>query len=126
MRPSFNPSELGMTFLGVDKYQINADERLEDEIVIWGHLPFKLVGDKYVNEIGVKVYIKQVMEVFVLLKGYDYEGFGSDVEVFSTRDAAEARRQAYRDGNGIVDNQNPNITYDYGYDILKIVKRTIK
>jgi len=25
-----------------------------------------------------------------------------------------------------VDNQNPNITYDYGYDILKIVKRTIK
>ena len=65
------------------------------------------------------------MEVFVLLKGYNYEGFGSDVEVFSTRDAAEARRQAYRDGNGIVDNQNPNITYDYGYDILKIVKRKI-
>ena len=62
------------------------------------------------------------MEVFVLLKGYDYEGFGSDVEVFSTRKAAEARKQAYRDGNGIVDNHNPNITYDYGYDILKIVK----
>ena len=38
---------------------------------------------------------------------------------------AEARRQAYRDGNGIVDNQNPNITYDYGYDQLKIVKRTV-
>ena len=58
MRPSFNPSELGMTFLGVDKYQINANESLEEEIVIWGHLPFKLVGDKYVNEIGVEVYIK--------------------------------------------------------------------
>ena len=60
------------------------------------------------------------MEVFVLLKGYNYEGFGSDVEVFSTRDAAEARRQAYRDGEwSLCDNQNPNITYDYGYDIIK-------
>jgi hypothetical protein len=38
------------------------------------------------------------MEVFVLLKGYDYEGFGSDVEVFSTREAAETRKQAYSDG----------------------------
>ena len=38
------------------------------------------------------------MEVFVLLKGYDFEGFGSNVEVFSTREAAEARKQAYRDG----------------------------
>ena len=34
------------------------------------------------------------MEVFVLLKGYDFEGFGSNVEVFSTREAAEARKQA--------------------------------
>ena len=51
-------SELGMTFLGMDKYQINADERLQDEIVIWGHLPFTLVGDHYENELGVKVYIK--------------------------------------------------------------------
>ena len=62
MKPSFNPSELGMVYLGQwqdgSRYQINADERLEDEIVIWGHLPFKLVGDKYVNEIGVQVYIK--------------------------------------------------------------------
>jgi hypothetical protein len=66
------------------------------------------------------------MEVFVLLKGYNYEGYGSDVEVFSTREAAEARKQGYSDGNGIVDNQNPNITYDYGYDLLKIVKRKIK
>ena len=33
------------------------------------------------------------MEVFVLLKGYDYEGFGSNVEVFSTLEAAEARKQ---------------------------------
>jgi len=55
---SFNPSELGMVFLGMDKYQINADERLQDEIVIWGHLPFTLVGDHYENELGVKVYIK--------------------------------------------------------------------
>jgi len=58
MTISFNPSELGMVFLGMDKYQINADERLEDKIVIFGHLPFTLVGDKYVNEEGVKVYIK--------------------------------------------------------------------
>ncbi len=125
MTISFNPTELGMTFLGVDKYQINADERLEDEIVIWGHLPFKLVGDKYVNEIGVQVYIKQVMEVFVLLKGYDYEGFGSDVEVFSTREAAEARKQAYSDGEIKLKGQD-DILFDYDYDLLKIVKRTIK
>jgi len=58
MTISFNPSELGMTYLGMDRYQINADERLEDKIVIWGHLPFTLVGDHYENEIGVKVYIK--------------------------------------------------------------------
>ena len=66
------------------------------------------------------------MEIFILLKGYDYEGFGSDVEVFATREEAEARKQAYRDGNGIIDNKNPDITYDYGYDLLKIVKRTVK
>ena len=124
MKPSFNPTELGMTFLDMDKYQINADERLEDEIVIWGHLPFKLVGDKYVNEIGVKVYIKQVMEVFVLLKGYDYEGFGSDVEVFSTREAAEARKQAYSDGEVKLKGQD-DILFDYDYDLLKVVKRKI-
>ena len=58
MTISFNPSELGMVYLGNDIYQINADERLQDEIVIFGHLPFTLVGDKYVNEEGVKVYIK--------------------------------------------------------------------
>ena len=33
--------------------------------------------------------IKQVMEVFVLLKGYDYEGFGSDVEVLGPREVLE-------------------------------------
>ena len=38
------------------------------------------------------------MEVFVLLKGYDFEGFGSNVEVFSTREAAETRKQQYVDG----------------------------
>ena len=58
MKPSFNPTELGMTFLGVDKYQINADERLEDKIVIFGHLPFELKGDYYTNEEEIKVYIK--------------------------------------------------------------------
>ena len=58
MTISFNPSELGMVYLGNDIYQINADERLEDKIVIFGHLPFKLVGDHYENEVGVKVYIK--------------------------------------------------------------------
>ena len=58
MTISFNPSELGMTYSGMDRYQINADERLEDKIVIWGHLPFTLVGDHYENEVGVKVYIK--------------------------------------------------------------------
>jgi hypothetical protein len=46
MKPSFNPSELGMVYLGRwrdgSRYQINADERLEDKIVIWGHLPFEL------------------------------------------------------------------------------------
>jgi len=58
MKPAFNPSELGMFYLGMNMYQINANDRLEDEIVIFGHLPFKLVGDKYVNEEGIEVYIK--------------------------------------------------------------------
>jgi hypothetical protein len=58
MTISFNPSELGMVYLGNDIYQINASDKLEDKIVIFGHLPFTLVGDKYVNEEGVKVYIK--------------------------------------------------------------------
>ena len=65
------------------------------------------------------------MEVFVLLKGYDYEGFGSNVEVFSTREAAEARKQQYIDGS-IQSEVDPHVGYDYGYDLLKIVKRTIK
>jgi len=65
------------------------------------------------------------MEVFVLLKGYDFEGFGSNVEVFSTREAAEARKQAYRDGEIKGEGQN-DILFDYDYDLLKIVKRTIK
>ncbi len=58
MTISFNPSELDMIYLGNDIYQINASDKLEDEIVIFGHLPFTLVGDKYINEEGVKVYIK--------------------------------------------------------------------
>ncbi len=65
------------------------------------------------------------MEVFVLLKGYDYEGFGSNVEVFSTREAAEARKQAYSDGE-IKGEGKGDILLDYNYDLLKIVKRTIK
>ena len=58
MTITFNPSEVGMVKLGKDIYQINADERLEDKIVIWGHLPFELKGDYYTNEEGIKVYIK--------------------------------------------------------------------
>lgn len=65
------------------------------------------------------------MEVFVLLKGYDFEGFGSNVEVFSTREAAEARKQAYSDGEIKGEGQG-DILFDYDYDLLKIVKRTIK
>lgn len=60
MTITFNPSELGMVYMGMDIYRINADERLEDEIIVLGHLsPFKLVSDdRYVNEEGVKLYIK--------------------------------------------------------------------
>ena len=64
------------------------------------------------------------MEVFVLLKGYDYEGYGSNIEVFSTREEAEASKQAYRDGVIQYEGTN-NIQYDYDYDLLKIVKRTV-
>ena len=65
------------------------------------------------------------MEVFVLLKGYDYEGFESDVEVFSTREAAEARKQVYSDGEVKMEGAD-HVWLDYGYDLLTIVKRTIK
>ena len=64
------------------------------------------------------------MEVFVLLKGYNYEGYGSDVEVFSTREAAEARKQAYRDGEIKGEGQD-DFVFDYGYDLLRVVKRKI-
>ena len=59
LKPSFNPSELGMVFLKPNVYQINANDRLEDEIVIFGHLPFTFNGvDQYLNEEGVKVFVK--------------------------------------------------------------------
>ena len=64
------------------------------------------------------------MEVFVLLKGYDYEGYGSNVDVFLTREEAEAKKQAYIDGTIQGEGAN-NIQYDYDYDLLKIVKRTV-
>ena len=64
------------------------------------------------------------MEVFVLLKGYDFEGYGSNVEVFSTLEAAEARKQAYSDGEIKGDGAGDTL-FDYDYDILKIVKRKI-
>jgi hypothetical protein len=64
------------------------------------------------------------MEVFVLLKGYDYEGYGSNVDVFLTREEAEAKKQAYIDGTIQCEGAN-NIQYDYDYDLLKIVKRTV-
>ena len=65
------------------------------------------------------------MEVFILLKGYDFEGYGSNVEVFSTLEAAEARKQAYRDGE-IKGDGKGDILFDYDYDLLRIVKRTIE
>ena len=64
------------------------------------------------------------MEVFVLLKGYDYEGYGSNVDVFLTREEAEAKKQAYIDGTIQYEGAN-HIQYDYDYDLLKIVKRTV-
>ena len=64
------------------------------------------------------------MVVYVLLKGYDFEGYGSNVEVFSTREAAEARKQDYLDGN-IKGDGKGNTLFDYDYDLLRIVKRTV-
>ena len=64
------------------------------------------------------------MEIFILLKGYDYEGYGSDVEVFATREEAETRKQQYKDG--AVQTADDHVEIDYGYDLLKIVKRTLK
>ena len=59
LSPSFNPSEVGMVMLRSNVYQINANDRLEDEIVIFGHLPFTFNGvDCYINEEGVKVFVK--------------------------------------------------------------------
>ena len=68
---------------------------------------------------------KGEMEIFVLLKGYEYEGYGSNVEVFKTLEEAQARKQLYIDDE-MKDEYNPNISYSYGYDLLKIVKRKIK
>jgi hypothetical protein len=59
-----------------------------------------------------------------LLKGYDFEGFGSNVEVFSTLEAAEAKKQKYVNGEITAFNA-PDITFDYGYDLIKIVKRKV-
>jgi len=59
MTVSFNPSELGMVYLGMNIYRINANDLLEDEIVIFGHLPFTFNGvDCYTNEENVKVFVK--------------------------------------------------------------------
>lgn len=64
------------------------------------------------------------MVVYVLLKGYDFEGFGSNVEVFDSREKAEARKQAYRDGEIKGDGMG-NTLFDYDYDLLKVVKRVV-
>ena len=64
------------------------------------------------------------MVVYILLKGYDFEGFGSNVEVFDSREKAEARKQAYIDGE-IKGEGMGDILFDYDYDLLKIVKRTV-
>ena len=48
-----------MVRLRPNMYQINAHDLLEDEIVIFGHLPFTFNGvDCYTNEENVKVFIK--------------------------------------------------------------------
>jgi hypothetical protein len=65
------------------------------------------------------------MEVFVLLKGYDYEGYGSDVEVFSTLEEAEERKYQHMNGGITGSYGHDNVVIDYGYDMIKIVKRTI-
>ena len=64
------------------------------------------------------------MEIFILLKGYDYEGYGSDVEVFATLQEAEARKQQYKDGPVWL--ADDHVEIDYDYDSLKIVKRIVK
>ena len=64
------------------------------------------------------------MTVYVLLKGYDYEGFGSNVEVFDSREKAEARKQDYVDGNIKGDGMG-NTLFDYDYDLLRVVKRVV-
>ena len=58
--PTFNLSELDAAYMGMNIYQINANERLEDKIMVFGYLePFELVGeDKYVNPDGTKLFIK--------------------------------------------------------------------
>lgn len=65
------------------------------------------------------------MEIFILLKGYDYEGYGSDVEVFATLQEAEARKQQYIKGAVPADDTG-HVLIDYDYDLLKIVRRTVK
>jgi hypothetical protein len=65
------------------------------------------------------------MEVFVLLKGYDYEGYGSDVEVLSTLEEAEERKYQHMNGGITGSYGHDNVVIDYGYDMIKIVKRTI-
>lgn len=63
------------------------------------------------------------MEVYILLKGYDFEGWCSNVEVFDSREKAEARKQEHMDG--IVDMSDPHLKFDLGYDWYKIVKKVI-
>lgn len=65
------------------------------------------------------------MEVFVLLKGYDYEGYGSDVEVFRTLEEAEEKKHQHMNGGITGSYGHDNVVIDYGYDMIKIVKRTI-
>lgn len=57
--PTFNLSELDAVYMGMNRYRINANERLEDKIIVFGYLePFELVGeDKYINPDGTKLFI---------------------------------------------------------------------
>ena len=63
------------------------------------------------------------MVVYVLLKGYDYEGFGSNVEVFDSREKAEARKEQYKAGT--IKGAFGDAEFAYDYDSLKVVKRVV-
>ena len=64
------------------------------------------------------------MEVFVLLKGYDFEGWCSNVEVFDSIEKAEARKKEHIEGKDL-DLTDPHMKWHSEYDSYKIVKKKI-